>query len=195
MIARYPDRPRVEPPPRTRTVVDCYTFFDKVFPDCGLIDYTEGVYHGDARTPYEVAQQNQVDYVLDEVGCGPGTRLLEIGCGNGRLLESAERRGATAMGITISPEQVAFCRRRYLNAYLLNYENLGTEWDHRFDAVVANGPVEHFVQPKDAAAGQSDAIYRNMFAICHRLLDPLPMFEDSSTLPSTLFASRIPKTC
>jgi cyclopropane fatty-acyl-phospholipid synthase-like methyltransferase len=173
MIARTPDLRRATTGVlKPRTVVDCYTFFDKVFPDCGLIDYTEGIYQGDPRTPYEVAQQNQVDYVLDEVHCGPGMRLLEIGCGNGRLLESAERRGASAVGITISPEQVSFCRRRYLNAYLLDYKDLGSEWNERFDAVVANGPIEHFVQSKDAAEGRADAIYRNMFAICHRLIDP-----------------------
>src|SRR5687768_245046 len=90
-----------------KTVVDCYSFFDKVFPNCGLIDYTEGIYHGDRHTPFDVAQQNQIDYVLDEVACGPGTRLMELGCGYGRLLESADRRGALAIGITISPEQVA----------------------------------------------------------------------------------------
>jgi cyclopropane fatty-acyl-phospholipid synthase-like methyltransferase len=177
MIAKSPDfvpapAPRRLADARCKTVVDCYTFFDKVFPECGLIDYTEGIYHGDPQVPYEVAQQNQIDYVLDEVDCGPGARILEIGCGNGRLLETAERRGAHAIGITISPEQVDFCRRRSLSAYLINYENLGPEWNQRFDAVVANGPIEHFVQAQDAAEGRTDDIYRHMFAICHRLIDP-----------------------
>ena len=46
-------------PSRQRTTINCYTFFDKVFPECGLLDYTEGMYHGDPTTPYEAAQRNQ----------------------------------------------------------------------------------------------------------------------------------------
>ena len=56
------------------TVVRCYSVFDKFFPTCGLLDYTEGMYHGDASTPYDVAQKNQINYVLDQVEVAQGTR-------------------------------------------------------------------------------------------------------------------------
>jgi cyclopropane fatty-acyl-phospholipid synthase-like methyltransferase len=157
------------------TVVDCYSFFDKVFPALGILDYTEGMYHGDPSIPYEVAQQNQIDYVLDEVQCGPGSRVIDVGCGNGELLAAAARRGAHAVGITISPEQVKLCTDRGLDARLVNYRHLDNSWCGRFDAVIANGPIEHFVQARDAAAGQDDAIYRRMFQIFHRLIDPASM--------------------
>jgi cyclopropane fatty-acyl-phospholipid synthase-like methyltransferase len=155
-----------------RTVVNCYSFFDKVFPACGLVDYTEGLYGGDPTTSYDVAQARQIDYVLDQVHCGPGSRIIEIGCGNGSLLAHASERGAEAVGITIVPDQVAFCRRRGLDARLLDYRDLDDDWFGRYDAVVANGPIEHFVQPAEAAAGQSDAIYHRMFDLFHRLIDP-----------------------
>lgn len=154
------------------TVVNCYALFDKFFPTAGMLDYTEGIYHGDPTVSFEQAQQNQIEYVLDEVACGPGVRLLEIGCGNGRLLESAVRRGAAAVGITISPEQVTLCRRRGLDARLLDYRLLDDDWLERFDAVVANGPIEHFVQARDAARGRTDEIYRRMFELFHRVIDP-----------------------
>jgi cyclopropane fatty-acyl-phospholipid synthase-like methyltransferase len=154
------------------TVVNCYSFFDKVFPRLGILDYTEGMYHGDPSTPYEVAQRNQIEYVLDEVDCRPGARIIDVGCGNGELLEAAGRRGAKAVGITISPEQVKLCTDRGLDARLLNYRNLDNSWSERFDAVIANGPIEHFVQAREAAEGRDDAIYRRMFAIFHRLIDP-----------------------
>jgi cyclopropane-fatty-acyl-phospholipid synthase len=152
------------------TVVNCYTVFDKFFPTCGLLDYTEGIYHDDPRTPYLEAQRNQLQYLLDEIGCGPSTKVLDVGCGNGRLLEEIRDRGAIGTGITISPEQVRRCRESGLDVRLLNYQDLGPSWEHRFDAVVANGPIEHFVQP--AAAGQADAIYTRFFRICHRMIDP-----------------------
>ena len=154
------------------TVVNCYAFFDKVFPDCGLRDYTDGIYHGDPATPYDVAQKNQLQYLLDEVDCGPGVRVLEIGCGNGSLREAARERGAQAVGVTISPEQVERCTDCGLDVRLLGYRNLDRTRFGRFDAVIANGPIEHFVQPRDAADGRDDAIYRQMFAIFHGLIDP-----------------------
>jgi cyclopropane fatty-acyl-phospholipid synthase-like methyltransferase len=159
-------------PAKVGTVVRCYSLFDKFFPACGLLDYTEGIYRGDPQTPYDVAQQNQINYVLDEVQCSAGSRVLEIGCGNGTLLDEVRRRGASGTGITISPEQVTLCRGRGLDVRLLNYVGLGAEFAERFDAVVANGPVEHFVQPRDAAAGRADRIYRRFFAICRRAIDP-----------------------
>jgi cyclopropane fatty-acyl-phospholipid synthase-like methyltransferase len=154
------------------TVVNCYSFFDKVFPNCDLLDYTEGMYHGDPATPYHVAQRNQIEYLLDEVECGPKTRLIDVGCGNGELLAAAAERGATAVGITISPEQVKLCTDRGLDARLLNYRELGREWCEQFDAVIANGPIEHFAQARDAIEGREGVIYRRMFDIFHRLLDP-----------------------
>lgn len=44
-------------------VIDCYDFYDRIFPDCGLLDLTEGVYHGDPTLSYERAQhqENQID--------------------------------------------------------------------------------------------------------------------------------------
>jgi cyclopropane fatty-acyl-phospholipid synthase-like methyltransferase len=157
---------------KTDTVQRCYSVFDRFFPACGMPDYTEGIYHGDPTTPYDVAQQNQIQYVLDEAGCTAGTRVLDIGCGNGTLLDAVRKRRACGTGITISPEQVARCCQRGLDVRLLNYVDLDDAWWGQFDAVIANGPIEHFVQAADAAAGRADAIYRRFFEIGHRLIDP-----------------------
>lgn len=168
--------PNTQKPPgeaaTAENVVTCYDFFDRVLPECGLLDMTDGMYLGDPATPYGEAQRNQIEWLLDEVRCGVGSRLLDIGCGNGTLLEAARRRGAEAVGVTISPPQVERCRRQGLDVRLLNYRNMGDEWNGRFDAIVANGSIEHFVQPADALENRGDAIYGEMFEICHRLLDP-----------------------
>jgi cyclopropane-fatty-acyl-phospholipid synthase len=159
------------------TVRTCYSLLD-VAPLCGVSDFTDGKYVDDRndRAAYLAAQHRQAEYLLDQVQCRAGTRLLDIGCGYGRILEQAASRGAEAIGITISPPQVVRCRARGLDVRELNYRNIfcrgdgDNSWEGAFDALVANGALEHFVQPSDAAAGRADAIYEEMFAICRRLL-------------------------
>jgi cyclopropane fatty-acyl-phospholipid synthase-like methyltransferase len=160
---------------RQQTTINCYAFLDKVFPGVGMLDYTEGIYNGDPNIPFETAQQNQINYLLDEARCGPGTRLLDVGCGNGNLLAAATARGSKAIGLTISPEQVRFCRSRGLEVRLLDYREIGEEWAHASDAVIANGSIEHFVRPEDAQAGNDNTIYNRMFEILHRVIDPESM--------------------
>ena len=155
-----------------KATVRCYRFWDCVFRQAGVLDYTEGFYDGDPALGYERAQQRQIRHLLDQVGCRKGSRILDIGCGNGTLLDEVRRRDAAGVGVTISPEQVRFCRGRGLDVHLLNYRNISAAWNGRFDAVVANGSIEHFVQPADALAGRGDAIYREFFAIARRMLSP-----------------------
>jgi cyclopropane fatty-acyl-phospholipid synthase-like methyltransferase len=145
---------------------------DRVFTVCGLTDLTDGMYHGDPSVTYQQAQRNQAEWLLDQAKCSSRSRLLDIGCGYGRLLEAARRRGAKAVGIAVSPRQVVNCRQRGLDARLLDYRELDESWDGAFDCIVANGSIEHFVQPRDAALGWQETTYRQMFQDCHRLLDP-----------------------
>ena len=73
----------------------------------------------------------------------------------------------------------------------LNYRNIFRRAIRRiladtaaFDAIIANGSLEHFVQATDAAAGRADAIYEEMFAICRRLLvDGGRLRDDRDSLP------------
>lgn len=154
------------------TVVTCYSAVDRFFPACGLFDLTEGIYYGNPETPFEQAQANQHDYLLDQVQCKPGRRFLDIGCGYGTLLERIRQRDATGIGITISPEQAKHCRRKKLDVHVLDYRAISSEWDRTFDGVIANGSMEHFVRPADVVAGRADEVYRHLFVTVHRLIDP-----------------------
>jgi len=151
-------------------IVRCYDFLDALFSLAGIEDYTEGIYR-DPSTTYEQAQKTQLNFLLDQIQCQKGSRILEIGCGAGTLLEEAEKRGACAIGITVSPAQVERCRKKGLDVRLLDYRSLGDEWSGQFDGIVANGSIEHFVQPREAIDGRQDLIYQGLFRICHRLLN------------------------
>jgi cyclopropane fatty-acyl-phospholipid synthase-like methyltransferase len=155
------------------TVLTCYDLLH-VAVSGGVNDFTEGKYLDDRNdeAAYLAAQERQAEYLLDEIRCAQGSRILDIGCGYGRVLQQAARRGAKAVGITISAPQVADCRRRGLEVYERNYRDIDSSWDDTFDGTVANGSLEHFAQIDDALADRGDAVYEEMFAICRRLLRP-----------------------
>lgn len=158
--------------PSRNVVINCYDFFDRIFPECGLFDLTEGIYNCDSSISYEQAQKNQNNWILDTIDCGKESRILDIGCGYGTLLAAAKERGAEAVGITISSPQVQYCLDRGLNVRLLDYRDIDETWNGYFDAVIANGSIEHFVQPQDVLDGLADSIYRELFAIAHRIINP-----------------------
>jgi cyclopropane-fatty-acyl-phospholipid synthase len=139
------------------------------------------MYFGDPNTSFDEAQANQHDYLLDQIDCEAGSRLLDVGCGYGTLLARATTRGAKAVGITLSREQTRRCRQAGLDVRTLDYKALGPEWDGAFDGVVANGSLEHFAQPKQALAGQDTDIYRGFFERMHHVLDP----DSAGTLVTT----------
>lgn len=153
-----------------RNVVNLYDVTG-VTPLAGIEDYTDGIYNGDSSIPYDVAQKNQHNYLLDKIGAGDGFRLLDVGCGLGTLLETARERGVNGTGITISEDQVAKCKAKGLDIYLFNYKHLPQEWNKRFDGIIANGSLEHFCQPEEAIEGKQNQVYEEMFRIFASLLD------------------------
>jgi cyclopropane-fatty-acyl-phospholipid synthase len=171
-------RAETAPPALAPAVRRCYDVLD-LCRGCGITDFTDGKYvdQRNDRQAYLAAQERQASYLLDEIDCRRGSRVLDIGCGYGRLLEAAAARGAEAVGVTISPPQVEACRGRGLNVHVCNYRELFDRdayrsWEHAFDGIIANGSLEHFVQCEEAAAGRADALYTEFFDICHRLLRP-----------------------
>jgi cyclopropane-fatty-acyl-phospholipid synthase len=144
------------------------------------------MYQGGPQTPCAQAQHYQADWLLDQIQCQRGTRLLDVGCGNGTLLETASQRGAAAIGITISQRQVQRCLRKGLDVRLCDYRQLDRSHNAAYDALVANGSIEHFVKAEQAAAGQSDTIYQQMFATFHRLLAPRSPTGRLATTPMRL---------
>src|SRR5262249_36995824 len=128
-----------------RLVELCYTLVHAA-EAVGIRDLADGEYLPGDKT-LEEGIERQLDYLLDQVGCNrPGFRLLEIGCGYGHLLRLAKRRGARAVGVNLSPEQVKYCRDHGSQVYGCNYRDLlgAAEWHGQFDGVIANGSLEHW---------------------------------------------------
>jgi SAM-dependent methyltransferase len=56
--------------------------------------------------------------IADAAGIGPGTRMLDIGCGSGEFLVQAAERGATVSGIDAAQGMIEIARRRLPEADL-----------------------------------------------------------------------------
>src|ERR671926_696424 len=83
-----------------------------------LADFSGAKYDGDFSFSLEQAQRRKHDYVAEQIGIGPGRRVLDLGCGWGPLLNYARGRGATGVGVTLSSAQAAACRRHGLEVHL-----------------------------------------------------------------------------
>jgi cyclopropane fatty-acyl-phospholipid synthase-like methyltransferase len=71
--------------------------------------------------PYVASPVRVVDLMLDMAHVKPGETVVDLGCGDGRILiEAAEKYQAKAIGVEISPKLVAEARARIEKAGLLD---------------------------------------------------------------------------
>lgn len=67
----------------------------------------------DAATTLEEAQASKLDRICRKLQIAPGDRLLDIGCGWGGLMcHAAKSYGAVVHGVTLSREQLDYCRAK-----------------------------------------------------------------------------------
>ena len=136
-----------------------------------LADFSGAKYDGDFSLSLEQAQRRKHDYVAEQIGIGPGRRVLDLGCGWGPLLAYVRERGGIGVGVTLSSAQLAACHRHGLDVHLHDAREVTRERFGDFDAVASLGAFEHFCSPADYEAGRQQEIYRGLFA---RLADLLP---------------------
>jgi SAM-dependent methyltransferase len=123
----------------------------------------EDAFHfSDQRQPYRhpdpegfwVEGERELDAVLDSLGLetGPDDRVLDVGCGLGRLTRALAPRVAHVTALDVSPEMLS--RAQELNAGLGNVEwvlgdgvTLGGIEDASFDAIVCHLVFEHLPDP------------------------------------------------
>src|SRR5437588_5050042 len=143
-----------------------YSLIDRIFRlSLGeLADFSGAKYDGDFSLSLEEAQRRKHDYVAEQIGIGPGRRVLDLGCGWGPLLDAVRSRGGSGVGVTLSSAQVAACRRNGLDVHLFDARHLTCESFGPFDAVASLGAFEHFCSPAEYRAGRQDTIYRDVFA-------------------------------
>ncbi len=150
-----------------------YTTIDKIFRlsvgETG--DYSGAMYNGDFSLTLEQAQRQKHQFIADSLGIGPGTKVLDMGCGWGPFLTYLKNeRKANARGVTLSSGQAAACRANGLNVEVKDCR-LVTPADYgTFDAVTCIGGMEHFCSIEEYKAGQQDEVYARFFRNLTELL-------------------------
>lgn len=101
---------------------------------------------------------------------GPGTRVLDVGCGNGSIAGKFLERGCTVVGIDLSENGIAIARKAYPRGrfeLLAADENvLARLGEPAFDFVISTEVVEHLYDPRGYAAGCFGALRPGGKFIC-----------------------------
>ena len=149
-----------------------YSLIDRIFRlSLGeLADFSGAKYDGDFTLSLEQAQRRKHEYVGEQIGIGPGRRVLDLGCGWGPLLDFVRSRGADGVGVTLSSAQAAACRRHGLEVHLEDARLVTPDSFGLFDAVASLGAFEHFCSPEEHRAGRQDEVYGDLFAHVASLL-------------------------
>jgi 2-polyprenyl-3-methyl-5-hydroxy-6-metoxy-1,4-benzoquinol methylase len=101
---------------------------------------------------------------------GPGTRVLDVGCGNGYTVGCFLERGCSVVGVDLSEQGIAIARKTYPGA---RFEVLPAD-DHLlenlrespFDIVVSTEVIEHLYAPRPYASGCFHALRPGGRFIC-----------------------------
>ena len=143
-----------------------YSLIDRIFRlSLGeLADFSGAKYDGDFSMTLEQAQRRKHEYVAEQIGIGPGRRVLDLGSGWGPMLNFVRDRGGEGVGVTLSGAQAEACRRHGLEVHMRDARRVTRETFGPFDAVASLGAFEHFCSPEDYWAGRQEDVYRELFA-------------------------------
>ncbi|MFC1823044.1 class I SAM-dependent methyltransferase [Thermodesulfobacteriota bacterium] len=87
---------------------------------------------------------------LVEDFCGPGSKILEIGCAHGKLLNKLKRKGFEVHGIELSRGATSIGKKKFgIDILTLPVEDeiVQTRFQNYFDAVLCFDTIEHVQHP------------------------------------------------
>jgi 2-polyprenyl-3-methyl-5-hydroxy-6-metoxy-1,4-benzoquinol methylase len=96
--------------------------------------------------------RHQHRWITSVLKLPPGARVLEIGCGYGRLLELFHSEGCAVEGVEPSEDCALFTSRKFAESGQVIFHGTLEQYDpgdRRFDLIVSSHVFEHFVAPEE----------------------------------------------
>jgi methionine biosynthesis protein MetW len=130
----------------------------------------------------------RVDHLLIAEMITPGARVLDVGCGDGALLQLlGERCGADGRGIEVEREKVNACVAQGLSVIQGDADiDLDHYPDKAFEFAVLSLTIQATRYPK--------TVLENLLRIGHRAIVSFPNFGHWQIRTSLLFTGRMPQT-
>lgn len=152
--------------------------------------YTSAVYARDDMS-LEEAQENKADILYRFAELDENKTVLDIGCGWGSAIDCIVRRGIKrADGITLSTEQVEYCKERNLpNARFILCDYALYEPEEKYDGLVSIEMIDHLCSPAQARQGLAVKLYRDYFNRLAQWVEPGAAFGFQAIL-----RNRVPRT-
>ncbi len=118
----------------------------------------------------------------------PGSRVLDLGCGEGELLAwLKEKKGVSAQGVEIDARKVQRAIARGVSAYQSDIEQgLADYPDGTFDFVILSQTLQEMRYPLK--------VMREMLRVARHVIVAFPNFGHWTTRLSHLFSGRSPRT-
>ena len=109
--------------------------------------YSCAYWKKDTKT-LEEAQQNKIDHIIKKLDIKQSNKILEVGCGwGGMAFEIAKQKGCEVTGISLSKNQIAYCKNKAKEMKLDNQVNFELadyrEIKGKYDRIYSVGMFEH----------------------------------------------------
>jgi methionine biosynthesis protein MetW len=142
----------------------------------------------DFTPPIADKKPPRVDHVLIAEMVEAGARVLDVGCGDGELLQLlAERRGVDGRGVELQRDKVNACVARGLSVIQGDADrDLDNYPDQAFDYAILSLTIQATRQPK--------TVLENLLRIGRRAIVSFPNFGHWRVRTGLLFGGRMPMT-
>jgi cyclopropane-fatty-acyl-phospholipid synthase len=138
------------------------------------LGYSCALWSGDPDETLEQAEEAKIDFFAQHLGVGPGSTVLDVGCGWGGPVARLIRHHAAeaVVGLTLSSSHESYCAGLGLPALDVRLESWVEHQPRQaYDHILCFEAMEHFAH-EQLTRDERVGVYSQFFERCHRWLAP-----------------------